>query len=170
MEACGLTADRVNFLRREITVNRQLVSIEPTWGPPKSKKGFRTVPVASEIIAALDAHRAEYGTGPNGLLFTSARGNPVVASTLQSAWKRVPRGHAVPDWATPKELRHYYASLLIHKGCSVKQVQRALGHENASLTLDTYGHWWPNSDDELREAVEVEWRRPSPTDGDSAAA
>lgn len=40
-------------------------------------------------------------------------------------------------------------------GCSIKQVQRAMGHESATITLDTYAAWWPNSDDELRDAVQT---------------
>jgi integrase len=51
-------------------------------------------------------------------------------------------------------LRHYYASLLIRHGESVKTVQRRLGHATASETLDTYSHLWPDSDDRTREAVD----------------
>jgi hypothetical protein len=36
----------------------------------------------------------------------------------------------------------------------VKSVQRRLGHQSATETLDTYGHLWPDSDDETRDAVE----------------
>ena len=36
--------------------------------------------------------------------------------------------------------RHYYASLLIRYGESVKTVQVRLGHATAAETLDTYSH------------------------------
>jgi integrase len=32
-------------------------------------------------------------------------------------------------------------------------VQRALGHSNASVTLNTYGHLWPNASDRTRHAA-----------------
>jgi hypothetical protein len=51
-------------------------------------------------------------------------------------------------------LRHYYASLLIRHGESVKTVQERLGHASAVETLDTYSHLWPDSDDRTREAVD----------------
>jgi integrase len=51
-------------------------------------------------------------------------------------------------------LRHYYASLLIHAGESVKTVQARLGHASAMETLDTYGHLWPDSEDCTRNAVQ----------------
>ena len=51
-------------------------------------------------------------------------------------------------------LRHYYASLLIRHGESVKTVQARLGHASATETLDTYAHLWPDSEDRTREAVD----------------
>ncbi|MGZ4344522.1 MAG: hypothetical protein ACXVHX_23395 [Solirubrobacteraceae bacterium] len=41
--------------------------------------------------------------------------------------------------AVPYDLRHSFASLLLHEGRSVHDVARQLGH-SARLTLDTYGH------------------------------
>jgi integrase len=52
------------------------------------------------------------------------------------------------------DLRHYYASLLIRHGESVKTVQSRLGHASATETLDTYAHLWPDSEDRTREAVD----------------
>jgi hypothetical protein len=51
------------------------------------------------------------------------------------------------------DLRHFYASGLINAGCDVVTVQRALGHSNASVTLNTYGHLWPNANDRTRQAA-----------------
>ena len=39
----------------------------------------------------------------------------------------------------PYDLRHSFASLLLHEGRSVIYVARQLGH-SAKLTMDTYGH------------------------------
>jgi integrase len=69
-------------------------------------------------------------------------------------------GKAVPEAGLPTGtrihgLRHYYASLLIHHGESVKVVQARLGHANAGETLDTYSHLWPDSEDRTREAVDL---------------
>ncbi len=40
----------------------------------------------------------------------------------------------------PHELRHTCASLAIAAGANVLAVQRLLGNETASMTLDLYGH------------------------------
>jgi integrase len=52
-------------------------------------------------------------------------------------------------------LRHFYASLLINSGESVKVVQDRLGHASAQITLDTYSHLWPDSEDKTRAAVDA---------------
>jgi len=68
-------------------------------------------------------------------------------------WRRATSQIGQP-MTTFHDLRHFYASLLIARGCSVKTVQRRLGHKSATETLDVYGHLWPASDAETRAAVE----------------
>jgi integrase-like protein len=41
-----------------------------------------------------------------------------------------------------RDLRHYYASMLIASRANVKVVQARLGHASAKTTLDTYSHLW----------------------------
>ncbi len=50
-------------------------------------------------------------------------------------------------------LRHFYASGLIAAGCDVVTVQRALGHQTATVTLNTYSHLWPSAEDKTRAAA-----------------
>ena len=52
------------------------------------------------------------------------------------------------------DLRHTHASALILSGVNVKTVQLRLGHSSAMMTLDTYSHLWPDSDDEATRAIE----------------
>ena len=105
------------------------------------------------VSSALAAHLARYRPSRYGLVFTSRTGNPLRRNTLGSIRARPVAG--LPEWATLHDLRHVYASLLIAKGCSVKAVQRRLGHQSAMETLDTYGHLWPDSDDETGNAVDL---------------
>lgn len=51
-------------------------------------------------------------------------------------------------------LRHYFATLLIHAGASVKTVQLALGHSTPTVTLNTYAHEWPDVLDRTRSLVD----------------
>ena len=156
-ECFGLTVDRVDFLRRQVRVDRQLLGARagiPEFGPPKSKAGFRTVPMPEVVNSTLAEHLARYRPGRFGLVFTNSLGDPMRRSPAGEMWRRARVRSGVPEWATFHDLRHFYASLLIGRGCSVKAVQRRLGHQSAMETLDTYGHLWPDSDDETRNAVD----------------
>jgi integrase len=47
-EVFGLTLDRLDFLRRTVTVDRQVLTLPgrgPAFGPPKTKASVRTIPL-----------------------------------------------------------------------------------------------------------------------------
>jgi integrase len=87
------------------------------------------------------------------LMFTGATGRPLRRTRFSGVW-RPAAAAGLGDEVTFHDLRHYYASLLIRHGESVKVVQRRLGHRSAVETLDTYSHLWPDSEDRTREAVD----------------
>ena len=156
-ECFGLTVDRVDFLRRQVRVDRQLVGARdgrPEFGPPKSNAGFRTVPMPAVVSDAVAAHLAHVATPPVGLVFTSSYRTPLRRSSFGEIWRKAAIAAALPAGTTFHDLRHFYASLLIARGCSVKAVQQRLGHQSAMETLDTYSHLWPDSEAETRAAVD----------------
>jgi integrase len=57
------------------------------------------------------------------------------------------------------DLRHHYASVLLHAGESVHAVAERLGHSDATLVLTTYGHLMPNQEDRTRKAVDAAWKQ-----------
>jgi integrase len=69
-------------------------------------------------------------------------------------WKTAAERAGLPEWATPHDLRHYFASVLIFSGASVKTVQARLGHGSAKVTLDVYTHLWPDEEDRTRAAID----------------
>jgi integrase len=56
---------------------------------------------------------------------------------------------------TPHELRHTCASLAITARANVKVLQTLLGHKTATLTLDRYGHLFPDDLDKIADAFDV---------------
>lgn len=157
-ECLGLTVDRVDFLRRQIRVDRQLVieSGQPMrFGPPKTAASVRTIPMPKVVGDALAAHLATYGPGPDGLIFTTEAGNAVRRTGFSDRWRPAVKRAGLAKGTRFHDLRHFYASLLIQHGESVKVVQARLGHASASETLDTYSHLWPDSEDSTRVAVDA---------------
>ena len=187
-EVLGLTVDRVDFLRRTVTADRQMMTVagrEPFLAPAKTKASNRTVPLPQVAVDELGEHLRAFRADPVALTWETPEGTPVVAVRLMFAddgrpWSRQNFGRAwhrglraasdCPKHRTANrdskadcvcivadfhELRHFYASLLIRHGESVKTVQARLGHASAAETLDTYSHLWPDSDDRTREAVDT---------------
>jgi len=156
-EAFGLSIDRVDFLRRTLTVDRQLVLLPgraPFHAPPKTGASYRTVPLPQVVLEALAEHVRTFPVEPGGLLFTTAAGAPLRRTGFSASVWRPATEEARAQGAVFHELRHYYASLLIRHGESVKVVQARLGHATAAETLDTYSHLWPDSEDRTRQAVD----------------
>src|SRR5829696_3677677 len=148
-ETLGLTTDRVD---------RQMVTPSmgsPRFGPPKTKASHRTVPVAQVTLDAVAAHLARWPADGSGLVFTNIRGEPWRRGTFCELIRDAREVAGLPSSVTFHDLRHHFASVLIAAGCSIKAVQEALGHANASETLDTYSHLWPADEDRIRDAVQA---------------
>lgn len=164
-EAFGLTVDRVDFLRKTVRVDRQLVRRAkggaPVFGPPKTPKSTRTVPVAEVTILRLAEHLAKYPPGPHGLVFATTTGAAVERDVFGAPWRVAARSVGLADDKGLHQLRHFYASLLIAAGRSVIEVQARLGHESAEETLKTYSHLWPSHEDGTRAAIEAVLGGPS---------
>jgi len=104
------------------------------------------------------------GAGQPGLIFTNERGAPIQQSPFAVVWAAAARRAGLPEWATPHDLRHYFASVLIRSGASVKVIQARLGHSSAKTTLDVYGHPFADEEDRTRAAIDAElatWSAPN---------
>jgi integrase len=105
-------------------------------------------------LTELVEHVRVFGLGPEGLLFTNAADGAVWSNTWSVAWRKAAAPLGIPTRKGFHQLRHYYASLLIQAGESVKVVQERLGHASAAMTLNVYSHLWPDSEDRTRKAVD----------------
>jgi integrase len=152
-EASALRVSDVDFLRRTITVARQVQGYGKTAEVRAPKYGSeRTVYAAPGLADILAGHVAAHcpGEDPGRWLFGDDR--PVPPGTVGAMW-RLARRKAGCDGMHLHHLRHFYASGLIAAGCDVVTVQRALGHQTASVTLNTYSHLWPSAEDKTRAAA-----------------
>jgi site-specific recombinase XerD len=65
------------------------------------------------------------------LLFVADDGRPLCRTSFSAIWRPAAMGIGLPSRMAFHALRHYYASLLIRHGESVKSVQARLGHATA---------------------------------------
>jgi integrase len=88
------------------------------------------------------------------LLFTTAIGTPITSPTWSRHWATAVEKVGLPKGFGVHDLRHLFATSLIHHGASVKTVQLALGHKSAQTTFETYIHEWPDLLDRTRSIME----------------
>jgi Phage integrase family len=88
--------------------------------------------------------------------FVPSRFKPAIGAANEAIADLDPAGRPdpLPEDLRLYDLRHTAASLMIRQGASVKAVQRQLGHATASITLDTYGHLFPDELDALAGRLE----------------
>jgi integrase len=137
-ELFGLTWDCLLWTQRKIVVRHQLTGGK--LGAPKSESALRQIDVGPGLLKALTEHRKHCPQSDFGLMFPAPSGIPVHTSDFnRDVFKPTAATALLPDLVL-HDLRHTYASALIHQGQSVKYVQTVMGHASAQTTLDVYGH------------------------------
>lgn len=157
--AQGLAAVSIDFpaLRwRDVRERTLLVERALSLGEEADTKTrqHRTVRLVDPLRRDLAAWRLACGRpAESALIFPAADGGVWKLAAYQS-WRRRAFARAVRaagiESLRPYDLRHSFASLLLHEGRSVIYVARQLGHD-ARLTLTRYGHVI----DELEDAPKI---------------
>lgn len=153
-ELFGLTTDRVDFMRRELRVDRQLWTPSrgrPFLKAPKSANSYRTVALSSLIIDVLATHVRIFGPGEHGLVFHID--GRMVSRAMASKYIRRAAGRAELEGHAWHDLRHHHASILLSAGVSPALVAERLGHDVKTL-LTTYAHVIRNDDERVRTIVD----------------
>jgi integrase len=91
----------------------------PTFGPPKTRASNRTIPLPQVVVDALAANLAAFPAEPDGLVFTLA-GKSITRQAFRHKWRAAVKTAGLPTGTGVHALPHYYASLLIRHGESVK--------------------------------------------------
>jgi integrase len=147
-ELAALRVRDVDLLRGRLSVRRAVTEVNGrlVWTTPKDKEA-RSVPVPSflrdELARAIE-HR-----GPDDLLFPAPQGGVLRVRSARRAWFNNAVTEAGLGGLTPHMLRHTAASLAVSAGANVLAVQRMLGHQKASMTLDVYSDLFDGDLDEV---------------------
>lgn len=130
-------------------------------GPPKSQAGYRTIPLAPELVSELRTWKLRCPTGELNLAFPNTLGGvQQYGHLLRRKFFPVQikagvcdpllvDGEPVLDKRGDQvmvarygfhAMRHAAASAWIRTRIDLKRLQVWIGHESIQLTLDTYGH------------------------------
>lgn len=154
-EAAGLQVGDIDFLKRTITVSRQLQRDGKTFAVRAPKYGSeRVIHAPDDLLTILGQHIEHYAMGDDTdrWLFADERGTPIYDNGVTWRWRATRKGAGL-ELVKLHDLRHFFASGLIAAGCDVVAVQKALGHSSATTTLNTYAHLWPTAEDRTRKAA-----------------
>ena len=121
---------------------------------PKTKRSRRAIDVGDQLLGVLSRWRREqHGEAPpppEALLFPSVTGAPLDPDALRKRVWAPALAKAGLRHVRIHSLRHTFASMLIAQGENPKYISTQLGHASVQITLDRYGHLFP---DEKRSAA-----------------
>ena len=151
-EARALTFADIDYENHTVNVNKALEDRTGEIKSPKTKSGYRTVPIPDELFAKLPP------AGKGYLFKGDQSGKLLSSSNYKRSWQSILnfmdiemgaktyRNKILPDTSvvdrniTPYYLRHTYCSMLAENGVDIKTAQYFMGHSNISVTANIYQH------------------------------
>ncbi len=160
-ELRGLTWEHVDFDKGVIRV-RQRADRWGTMGPLKSKAARRDIPLAPTVVNTLKEWKLACPSSSLDLVFPNGHGNVESNANIRNRGFipllracGIVDGDGKPHY-TFHALRHAAASLFIEQGWAPKRVQAILGHASVTMTLDVYGHLFPDPEGDQDAMAQVE--------------
>lgn len=183
-ECLGLTWDQVDLDAGLVTIAWELQSVpyvdraRPELGfrlpdglparhlvdsyhllPPKTKRGFRVVPIVPAMREALADWKAIAPPSPYGLVWPAADGRPASEREDRAEWHAMQGtagvGHPGGRYYHPHEARHTTATQMLEEGLDPHDATAIMGH---SSILTTRGYQHPSQRAAL-DAMEAIARR-----------
>ena len=155
-EMLGLTWDRIDFSKKTIRIDRQL-HYDPNEifdYDLKSDASYRTINLPKPLEMMLLEHRAQFGLGPEQLLFRNRDKRVLRYKAALDAFVNVARPLGVPEGTGLHVFRHTCVSNLIRMGAQPKQIQIYVGHSSIEETMNTYGHLFEDDMEKLGSKLE----------------
>lgn len=151
-ELRALKWEAVDFEQQTVSVHRSVRRVyKMGWveSEPKTKSGWRMVPLIQPAIAALKSHRTKQlelrlQTGPlwqdSGRIFTNSVGKPLEDSNIARRSLRPLLEKAGLPQIRFHDLRHSAATTLLALGVEMRVISALLGHSGIAITADLYTH------------------------------
>lgn len=148
-ELVGLKWEDIDFSKKAIRIQRSMeyrYSVgEWRIGEPKSKAGYRTIPLTDETIRILTEQKEKNKNIKKiqeewyEFIFLSRKGEPVKNSAYDTALFKICDKAKINRFSM-HVLRHTFATRCIEGGMMPKTLQKILGHSNIGITMNLYVH------------------------------
>ena len=184
-ELCGLTPADLNFEKRFVNVDHQLLrSTEDGYyiEAPKTESGFRQVPMSAAAYEAFERvlkkrrdGRCIEVDGYKDFLFLNRDGLPKTAVNYDAMFKCLAKKYnkchkePLPDVMTPHTMRHTFCTRMANAGMNPKALQYIMGHANIVMTLNYYAHATFHSAQEEMERLQAKAKTTTEAKPETAA-
>jgi integrase len=156
-ELIGLRQSRLDLLHRKVRVTDQLVRLDTKQWLRKELKtsaSLRSITITPSSAAILAEHVERFAEpGPDGLVFTNSAGHPIMSSSFWNNHFKPAQDKAGVSCRF-HDLRHTSVALAIAAGAHPKAIQTRMGHSSINVTLDRYGHLFPELDEAIASSFE----------------
>lgn len=160
-ELVALTWKDIDFEKHTLKIERSMEFRHSVgeWrvGPPKSKSGYRTIPLTEEAINILKRQKEKNSKLEiiaeewKDHIFLCRKGTPVKNSTYDTALFKICDQVNIPRFSM-HVLRHTFATRCIEAGMIPKTLQKIMGHSNIGITMNLYVHI---TEDEKQKEIEM---------------
>lgn len=156
----GLRQDEVFALRdRALDVAARTVTVEAgaregKLVPTKTAAGRRQVRLSAEALRVLREQLLARAPNELGLVFPTRNGSVWRKDNFMARVFRPAVRRAQLEPLRFHDLRHTYAALMVAAGAHPKLLQAQLGHTSINVTLNTYGHLFPDAFADVGDALD----------------
>ena len=157
-----------------ITVEKSRPEVNRRWTDTDSAHGerglkhraadeTRRVPIPPELVVILRTHIDTFGVAPDGRIFSSDRGHPVVSTAISDVWAEArtlaltPAQVASPLAGRPYDLRHAAVSLWLAAGVPSPRVAERAGH-SVEVLLRVYAKCLDDGEDIANTRIDAALR------------
>jgi integrase len=173
-EILGLSPDDIDREQMIVHVDRQLACVgnRQIFKLPKGRK-TRGVPLSQGLLDVIEDYMDSHPPVTITLPWGKTTGDPVSVRLLITndvggvdTGSHFNKRYWVPAFIRAgityilgddgmHALRHFYASTLLTRGVTIKELADYLGHSDPGFTLRTYTHLLPSSHEQARRAVDT---------------
>ena len=141
---------------KDIDLNKNTIHIDKTYfradgkdiiTPPKTECSIRTITIPEFLKEELkDYIEQRYPYSDGARLF------PMTARAVQKKFKFQIEKTGLP-YIRVHDFRHSHVAFLINEGISPLLIKERLGHKDIQITMNTYGHLYPNQQRQVAEIL-----------------
>lgn len=137
-ELLGLKWTNVDWDNNQIHIQRTFNN--GRFYTTKTKTSNRRIDLGPAMMIELKRWRLARLKNRSNLVFPNDSGNPMNYSNVVNRYFKPALVKAELPSMRWHDLRHTFASLLIHQGENIKYIQSQLGHSSPTVTLNVYAH------------------------------